>query len=152
MSQADAVNIIENSTKQENSSKENKNKEKKKDRKRQRNIIKAYTTNINSFVTIKGRVRALVIEIVRDNPLITFNELLEKLKARDEFIRKYLEGQVNTSSLRKTFSREITIRKIIDGMAKEGLIFKIQLNDERFLRFVLPSQLELLRQQGVQLV
>jgi hypothetical protein len=119
-------------------------------KKKRRNWIKAYTANVDQFITLKGRVRALTLEIVKDNPLITFSELLEKLKTRDEVVRKYLSGEVQMSR-RKVTSQEIVIRRILDGMTKEGLLLKIQLNDEPFLRFALPEQLEYLRQQGLRI-
>ncbi|MFP3202857.1 MAG: hypothetical protein RXR43_11700 [Sulfolobus sp.] len=119
-------------------------------RKKRRNWIKAYSANVDQFITLKGRIRALTLEIVKDNPLITFSELLEKLKTRDEVIRKYLSGEIQIG-IRKVTSQEITIRKILDEMTKEGLILKIQLNDEPFLRFALPEQLEYLRQQGLRI-
>jgi hypothetical protein len=150
---------VDDNISQSNSSKDSNNKEKKKKTsqdkknkgKRKRNWIKIYTANVDQFVTLKGRVRALTLEIVKDNPLITFSELIEKLKTRDEFIKKYLSGEVQINGRRKATSQEITIRKILDGMAKEGLILKIQLNDEPFLRFALPEQLEYLRQQGLRI-
>ena len=129
-----------------------KSEAKDKKKKYRRNWIKAYTTNVNVFMTIKGRIRALAVEIIRDNPLITFNELVEKMKARDEVIRNYLEGNSNVGGGRLTINRLANVRKAIDDLAHEGLIVKIQLNDEPFIRFALQSQLELLRQQGVQLV
>jgi len=144
---------INASSEQVRKSKSNKSKtsqDKKKKEKNRRNWIKVYTANVDQFVTLKGRIRALTLEIVKDTPLITFSELLEKLKTRDEFVRKYLSGEVQISR-RKATSQEITIRKILDGMAKEGLILKIQLNDEPFLRFALPEQLEYLRQQGLRI-
>jgi hypothetical protein len=141
---------INASSEQVRKSKSNKSKTSQDKKKNRRNWIKVYTANVDQFVTLKGRIRALTLEIVKDTPLITFSELLEKLKTRDEFIRKYLSGEVQISR-RKATSQEITIRKILDGMAKEGLILKIQLNDEPFLRFALPEQLEYLRQQGLRI-
>ncbi|PVU75536.1 hypothetical protein DDW11_02475 [Sulfolobus sp. SCGC AB-777_G06] len=141
---------INASSEQVRKSKGNKSKTSQGKKKNRRNWIKVYTANVDQFVTLKGRIRALTLEIVKDTPLITFSELLEKLKTRDEFIRKYLSGEVQISR-RKATSQEITIRKILDGMAKEGLILKIQLNDEPFLRFALPEQLEYLRQQGLRI-
>ena len=131
---------------------EKRSDDKEKKRKYRRDWIKAYTTNVDAFLTFKGRIRALAVEIIRDNPLITFNELVEKMKARNEIIRNYLEGNSNNGVGRQTVNRLANVRKAIDELAEEGIIVKIQLNDEPFVRFALQSQLELLRQQGVQLV
>ena len=128
--------------------------EKKQEKKRKytRDWIKAYTTNTNAFMTIKGRIRALAVEIIRDNPLITFNELIEKMRTRDEVIRKYIEGEDSNHGGRVSINRLNNVRKAIDDLAKEKIVLKIQLNDEPFVRFALPSQLEFLRQQGLQIV
>jgi len=83
--------------------------------------------------SLSGRIANRVIEIIREEPLISEKEIILKLVARDNEIKKYFEETQDVSY----------IRFIIWELVKKKMIRKVKiLGDDKHVYFVLPDQIE----------
>jgi hypothetical protein len=83
--------------------------------------------------SLRGRIANRIIEIVREEPLISEKEIILKLVARDDEIKKYFEETQDVSY----------IRFIIWELVKKNLLKKVKIfGDDKHVYFVLPEQIE----------
>jgi hypothetical protein len=83
--------------------------------------------------SLRGKIANRIIEIVREEPLISEKEIILKLVARDDEIKKYFEETQDVSY----------IRFIIWELVKKNLLKKVKIfGDDKHVYFVLPEQID----------